>query len=163
MPLLHRRCLPLLLASITGCAERSTLVWQAPNPGSSYLPPFVPPLQTQGTIFFDEDSAELTAKAREIISEHKHALENFHVSFRRGGNSVPIRIEGHSNSAETTRFGVVLSQRRAENVASEWVRNGYLREALQVQSLGGSVPLGWAERYAADEEVLRRRVIMRFG
>jgi outer membrane protein OmpA-like peptidoglycan-associated protein len=84
-------------------------------------------------VFFDFDRADLTERARGIISE---AANNA----RRGGTS-RIEVAGHADRSGTPQYNQGLSQRRANNVAAELVRNGVRREDISVAAFGESRPL----------------------
>ena len=84
-------------------------------------------------VFFDFDRADLTERARGIISE---AANNA----RRGGTS-RIEVAGHADRSGTPQYNQGLSQRRANNVAAELVRNGVRREDISVAAFGERRPL----------------------
>ena len=93
----------------------------APAPARSYL------------VFFDWDRADLTDRARQIIAEAAQATTRVQVT--------RIEVAGHADTSGTPRYNQGLSQRRAQNVASELVRLGVPREAITVQAFGESRPL----------------------
>ena len=93
----------------------------APAPARSYL------------VFFDWDRADLTDRARQIIAEAAQATTRVQVT--------RIEVAGHADTSGTPRYNQGLSQRRAQNVASELVRQGVPREAITVQAFGESRPL----------------------
>ena len=93
----------------------------APAPARSYL------------VFFDWDRADLTDRARQIIAEAAQATTRVQVT--------RIEVAGHADTSGTPSYNQGLSQRRAQNVASELVRLGVPREAITVQAFGESRPL----------------------
>jgi outer membrane protein OmpA-like peptidoglycan-associated protein len=84
-------------------------------------------------VFFDFDRADLTDRARQIISE---AAQN-------AGRVQTTRIEvaGHADRSGSPQYNQRLSQRRAEAVASELSRLGVARSNISVQAFGESRPL----------------------
>src|SRR4029078_4801522 len=72
---------------------------QAPAPARTYL------------VFFDWDRADLTARAREIITE---AAQN-----ARRVQTTRIEVAGHADRSGTPAYNQRLSQRRADAVAAE--------------------------------------------
>jgi OmpA-OmpF porin, OOP family len=93
----------------------------APAPARTYL------------VFFDFDRADLTDRARQIISE---AAQN-------AGRTQTTRIEvaGHADRSGSPQYNQRLSQRRAEAVAAELSRQGIQRSQITVQAFGESRPL----------------------
>jgi OmpA-OmpF porin, OOP family len=84
-------------------------------------------------VFFDWDRADLTARAREIIRE---AATN-----SQRANVTRIEVAGHADRSGSAAYNQRLSQRRAEAVAAELVRDGVARSAITVQAFGESRPL----------------------
>jgi outer membrane protein OmpA-like peptidoglycan-associated protein len=93
----------------------------APVPARTYL------------VFFDWNRADLTARAREIIAE---AAQN-----SRRVSSTRIEVAGHADRSGTPQYNQRLSQRRAETVAAELVRQGVGRNDIGVSAYGESRPL----------------------
>jgi outer membrane protein OmpA-like peptidoglycan-associated protein len=93
----------------------------APAPARTYL------------VFFDWDRADLTARAREIITE---AAQN-------AGRVQTTRIEvaGHADRSGSPAYNQRLSQRRADAVAAELVARGISRNEISVSAYGESRPL----------------------
>jgi outer membrane protein OmpA-like peptidoglycan-associated protein len=94
---------------------------QAPAPARTYL------------VFFDWDRADLTDRARQIISE---AAEN-----SRRVQSTRIEVAGHADRSGSPQYNQRLSQRRADNVAAELVRNGVNRSEIAITAYGETRPL----------------------
>jgi outer membrane protein OmpA-like peptidoglycan-associated protein len=84
-------------------------------------------------VFFDWDRADLTDRARQIISEAAQATTRVQVT--------RIEVSGHTDASGTPRYNQGLSVRRAQNVAAELVRLGVPREAITTQGFGQSRPL----------------------
>ncbi|MBK1659745.1 OmpA family protein [Paracraurococcus ruber] len=93
----------------------------APAPARTYL------------VFFDWDRADLTARAREIITE---AAQN-----ARRVSSTRIEVAGHADRSGTPQYNQRLSQRRADAVAAELVRQGINRDEIAITAFGESRPL----------------------
>ena len=84
-------------------------------------------------IFFDWDRADLTDRARQIISEAAQATTRTQVT--------RIEVSGHTDTTGTARYNQGLSIRRAQNVATELVRLGVPRASITTQGFGFSRPL----------------------
>ena len=94
---------------------------QAPAPARTYL------------VFFDWDRADLTTRAREIISE---AAQN-----SRRVQATRIEVAGHADRSGTPQYNQRLSQRRADAVAAELVAQGVSRNEISMTAFGESRPL----------------------
>lgn len=84
-------------------------------------------------VFFDWDRADLTARAREIVNE---AAQN-----ARRAQATRIEVAGHADRSGSPQYNERLSQRRAEAVAGELVRQGVRREDISISAFGESRPL----------------------
>jgi OOP family OmpA-OmpF porin len=93
----------------------------APAPARTYL------------VFFDWDKSDLTARARQIISEA--ATASTHVQTTR------IEVNGYTDLSGTAKYNMGLSVRRANAVAAELVRDGVSRSEISIQGFGESHPL----------------------
>ncbi len=93
----------------------------APAPARTYL------------VFFDWDRADLTTRAREIISE---AAQN-----SRRVQATRIEVAGHADRSGTPQYNQRLSERRAQAVAAELVAQGISRNEISVTAFGESRPL----------------------
>ncbi|MDO9711159.1 OmpA family protein [Paracraurococcus lichenis] len=106
----------------------------APPPAAPVVAPVAPPAAARTyLVFFDWDRADLTARAREIITE---AAQN-----SRRVSSTRIEVAGHADRSGTPQYNQRLSQRRADNVAAELVRQGISRNEITVTAYGESRPL----------------------
>jgi outer membrane protein OmpA-like peptidoglycan-associated protein len=93
----------------------------APAPARTYL------------VFFDWDKSDLTARARSIIAEAAQA--STHVSTTR------IEANGYTDLSGTAAYNQGLSERRANAVAAELVRDGVPKNIIFVQGFGETHPL----------------------
>ena len=84
-------------------------------------------------VFFDWDRADLTDRARQIITEAAGAARRV--------SSTRIEVAGHADRSGTPQYNQRLSQRRAETVAAELVRQGVARNEIVVTAFGESRPL----------------------
>ncbi|WP_431268055.1 OmpA family protein [Dankookia sp. P2] len=84
-------------------------------------------------VFFDWDRADLTTRAREIVSE---AAQN-----ARRVQTTRIEVAGHADRSGTPAYNQRLSQRRGEAVAAKLVRQGIARSEISVTAFGESRPL----------------------
>ena len=88
----------------------------APAPSRSYL------------IFFDWDRADLTDRGRQIVRE---AADNAtRVQYTR------IEVNGYTDTSGTPEYNQRLSERRAQTVTAELVRDGVPRNEIGVQGFG---------------------------
>ena len=93
----------------------------APAPARTYL------------VFFDWDRADLTDRARQIISEAAQASTRV--------QATNIEVQGNADLSGTHAYNQRLSLRRAQTVAAELVRDGVPRTAITIQAFGDSRPL----------------------
>ena len=93
----------------------------APAPARTYL------------VFFDWDRADLTDRARQIITEAAQASTRVQVT--------RIEVNGYTDKSGTPRYNQGLSVRRANAVAAELVRQGVPRAAITTQGFGENNPL----------------------
>jgi outer membrane protein OmpA-like peptidoglycan-associated protein len=84
-------------------------------------------------VFFDWDRADLTSRAREIITEAAQNSRRMQVT--------KIEVAGHSDRSGDAAYNQRLSQRRADTVAGELVRDGVARDQIMVTAFGESRPL----------------------
>jgi outer membrane protein OmpA-like peptidoglycan-associated protein len=88
----------------------------APAPARTYL------------VFFDWDKADLTDRAKQIIGEA--AQNSSHVQLTR------IEVNGYTDTSGTPAYNQKLSIARAQNVASELVRDGVPQNEIVTQGFG---------------------------
>ena len=84
-------------------------------------------------VFFDWDRADLTDRARQIVSEA--AQNSTRVKATR------IEVQGNADASGTHVYNQRLSLRRAQVVAAELVRDGVPSGAIDIQAFGDSRPL----------------------
>jgi outer membrane protein OmpA-like peptidoglycan-associated protein len=103
----------------------------APTP-APVVAPAPPPARTY-LVFFDWDKYDLSARAKQIISE---AADN-------AGKVKVTRIEvnGYADLSGTHTYNQGLSQRRADAVAAELVKNGIPKSEIFEQAFGDTHPL----------------------
>jgi OOP family OmpA-OmpF porin len=97
------------------------VVAPAPAPARTYL------------VFFDWDRADLTARARQIISEAAQNVARVQVT--------RIEVDGHADRSGTPAYNQRLSMRRAQTVAAELVRLGVPQNEIDIQAFGDTHPL----------------------
>jgi outer membrane protein OmpA-like peptidoglycan-associated protein len=97
------------------------VVAPAPAPARTYL------------VFFDWDRADLTARARQIISEAAQNVARVQVT--------RIEVDGHADRSGTPAYNQRLSLRRAQTVAAELVRLGVPQNEIDIQAFGDTHPL----------------------
>ena len=115
--------------SVTRSALHRPPLPPATTPGPS-------PAQTAARtylVFFDWDRADLTDRARQIVSEAAQASTR--VQYTR------IEVQGNADRSGTPAYNQRLSLRRAQTVAAELVRDGVPRTAIDIQAFGDTRPL----------------------
>jgi OOP family OmpA-OmpF porin len=124
----------------------------APTPTSPAAPAPVaspaPAAARSYLVFFDWDKATLTDRARAVVKE---AAENStRVQYTR------LEVNGYTDTSGTARYNQGLSERRAQTVAAELVRDGVPRGAINIQGLGDThllVPTGAGVREPQNRRV----------
>lgn len=84
-------------------------------------------------ITFVTDSADLTEHGRKVVRKAAEVLAEH--------PEVEVRIEGHTDSVGTDEHNQDLSERRAEKVVDELVKQGVERDRLTWKGFGESEPL----------------------
>jgi outer membrane protein OmpA-like peptidoglycan-associated protein len=116
---------------------RYALFQPAPPPPPAAPPPPAPPPAVAPArtylVFFDWDRADLTARARQIVSEA--AAASTHVQTTR------IEVNGYTDLSGTAAYNQRLSVRRAESVEAELVRDGVSRGEISIHGFGETNPL----------------------
>jgi OmpA-OmpF porin, OOP family len=84
-------------------------------------------------VFFDWDSAVLTAEAQRIIRTAADASKH--------GRVARIEVTGHADRSGPDAYNVRLSQRRADAVRAELVKNGVATGDIATFAKGESEPL----------------------
>ncbi len=127
----------------------------APAPVAAPVQPVAPAPTTARTylVFFDFNRADLTGRAREIIAE---AAQN-----SRRVQSTRIEVAGHADRSGTPQYNQRLSQRRAETVASELVRQGVNRSDIGVTAFGESRPLVQTADGVREPQNRRVEIVLR--
>jgi len=99
-------------------------------------------------VFFDWDKADLSARAHQIIAEA--AQNSTRVQVTR------IEVDGYADRTGTAQYNVVLSRRRADNVAAELVKDGVPKNIIAIQAFGDThllVPTGPGVREPQNRRV----------
>jgi outer membrane protein OmpA-like peptidoglycan-associated protein len=105
-------------------------------PVAAAPPPAAPPAPAVARtylVFFDWDRADLTDRARQIITEAANGARRV--------SSTRIEVAGHADRSGTPQYNQRLSERRAQAVAAELVRQGVNRSEIAVTAFGESRPL----------------------
>ncbi len=109
--------------------------FNAPSPAPAAAPRFTAPAQVDAWyfVFFDFDSAELSERGRQIITEA--------VQTTRRQGTTRLELPSHADRSGDLAYNRRLSQRRGETVAAELVRQGIARSQITIQAFGESRPL----------------------
>jgi outer membrane protein OmpA-like peptidoglycan-associated protein len=105
-----------------------------PAPAPAAAPP-PPPVEQSRTylVFFDWDRADLTDRARSIVSEAAQA--STHVQ------TTKIEVNGYTDLSGTVAYNDRLSVRRAKTVEAELIRDGVAQNEIDIHGYGESNPL----------------------
>ena len=109
--------------------------FNTPTPAPIVQPAPQPVQQPARTylVFFDWDRADLTDRARQIVSEAAQASTRV--------QTTNIEVQGNADLSGTHAYNQRLSLRRAQTVAAELVRDGVPRNIITIQAFGDSRPL----------------------
>ena len=107
----------------------------APAPVSAPAPVAAAPSPVSRSyiVFFDWDKADLTDRARQIVSEA--AANSTKVQYTR------LEVNGYTDSSGTQAYNQGLSVRRAQAVAAELVKDGVPKNAIAIEGFGETHPL----------------------
>ncbi|HTO85657.1 MAG TPA: OmpA family protein [Methylomirabilota bacterium] len=112
-------------------AQQQAAVTPPPSPLPAPAP--VAEAPKNYTVFFDWDKSTLTPEALDII---RQAAANV----QKGGVS-HVQVTGHTDTSGSAPYNVGLSQRRAEAVAAELVKEGVPKDEIGVAGKGETDPL----------------------
>ena len=91
------------------------------------------PVSRSYIVFFDWDKADLTDRARQIVSEA--AANSTKVQYTK------LEVNGYTDTSGTAAYNQGLSVRRAQSVAAELVKDGVPKSAITIQGFGETHPL----------------------
>lgn len=91
------------------------------------------PISRSYLVFFDWDKADLTDRARQIVSEA--ATNSTKVQYTQ------LEVNGYTDTSGTAKYNQGLSVRRAQAVAAELVKDGVPKSAITIQGFGETHPL----------------------
>jgi len=106
------------------------------------------PVSRSYLVFFDWDRADLTDRARQIVSEA--ASNSTKVQYTR------LEVNGYTDTSGTPQYNQGLSIRRAQSVAAELVKDGVPKSAIAIQGFGEThllVPTGQGVREPQNRRV----------
>jgi opacity protein-like surface antigen len=119
-----------------------------PPPPPAPVPVVAPAPARTFLVFFDFDSAALTARAREIIAEAAATAPRV--------QATRIEVTGHTDTVGTAAYNLALSIRRANAVADELERRGIPRAQMVITGRGFTqllVPTGPGVREPQNRRV----------
>jgi OOP family OmpA-OmpF porin len=127
------------------------LALNAPEAAPMAPPPAVvapSPVSRSYLVFFDWDKADLTDRARQIVSEA--AANSTKVQYTQ------LEVNGYTDTSGTPNYNQGLSVRRAKAVAAELVKDGVPASAIAIQGFGEThllVPTGPGVREPQNRRV----------
>ncbi len=104
-----------------------------PPPPPAPVPVVQPAPARTYLVFFDWDRADLTDRARQIISEAAAASTRV--------QTTRIDVQGNADRSGTPAYNQRLSLRRAQVVAAELVSHGVPKQEINIQAFGDTRPL----------------------
>jgi outer membrane protein OmpA-like peptidoglycan-associated protein len=159
---------PADLEALYGVEEKTTvypMVAEAPPPPPApppapYVEPAPPPPQAaivlparEFMVFFDFDKSNLTPEAREIV--------NAAVKTAKDRGAVRIVVTGHTDTVGSLRYNQALSERRANSVKSEMVRQGM--DGAMIATIGKSFTDPLVQTGPGVREPQNRRAVIDIG
>ena len=157
---------PADLQTIYAVEEKATvlpMVAEAPPPAP--LPAYVPeptppppaaaviPSQREFMVFFDFDKSNLTQEAREIV--------NAAVKVAKDRGAVRIVVTGHTDTVGSLRYNQALSERRANSVKSEMMKQGM--DGAMIATIGKSFTDPLVQTGPGVREPQNRRAVIDIG
>jgi outer membrane protein OmpA-like peptidoglycan-associated protein len=156
---------PADLEALYGVEEKQTVVAAAPPPPppppdvpAPYVEPAPPPPPAvlparEFMVFFDFDKSNLTPEAREIVSAAvKSAKER---------GPVRIVVTGHTDTVGSLRYNQALSERRANSVKTEMVKQGM--DGTMIATVGKSFTDPLVQTGPGVREPQNRRAVIDIG
>jgi outer membrane protein OmpA-like peptidoglycan-associated protein len=132
-------------------------LWQPapPPPPAPPAPPPAPAVEAARTylVFFDWDRADLTERARQIVSEAAQA--STHVQ------TTKIEVNGYTDLSGTAAYNQKLSVRRAQSVEAELVKDGVAENEIAIHGYGESNPLVPTAKGVREPQNRRVEIILR--
>jgi len=135
---------------MAGCSTAPKNQLPPPAPAPEPAPEPTPSFVIEG-VNFAFDSAELRPSAQATLDQAASALRN--------QPGVPYVVNGYTDSIGSASYNQDLSERRANSVARELVRNGVSPDQLSVAGFGETNPIATNETAAGRAQ--NRRVEIR--
>jgi outer membrane protein OmpA-like peptidoglycan-associated protein len=120
-----------------------------PPPPPPPPPPRPNPVMRSFTVYFDYNKANLTAEAQRVVQQAVSAAKML--------GTVRVMVTGHTDSVGSAGLNQRLSQRRADAVKMEMVRNGLRADDIVAVGRGfmeESVPTGRGVREPQNRRVI---------
>ncbi len=96
-------------------------------------PPPMPPAVKTFIVFFDFDKSNLTEKAQEVVAEA--------VKTAKSQGMVKVMVTGHTDTVGSDTYNQALSERRAQSVKDEMVREGMDGNSIAIEGKSFHDPL----------------------
>ena len=104
-----------------------------PPPPPAPPPPPMPPAVKTFIVFFDFDKSNLTEKAQEVVTEAVKAAKT--------QGMVKVMVTGHTDTVGSDTYNQALSERRAQSVKDEMVREGLDGGSIAIEGKSFHDPL----------------------
>jgi len=164
-------CLPLLAAALlSGCAKKKEVAEAAPPPAPEVTAPApapAPPPAPEATpeepaktvqdqiadVFYDYDSAELSAAAQTTLDANAKVLND--------NAGASVAIEGHCDERGTVEYNLALGDRRAQAAKDYLVRFGIATGRVSTISYGEERPFATGTDESAWAQNRRAHFVVR--
>ena len=150
---------PTLRAELTETVVAAAPPPPPPPPPAPYVEPAPPPPPAavlparQFMVFFDFDKSNLTMEAREIVSAA--------VKTAKDRGSVRIVVTGHTDTVGSLRYNQALSERRANSVKAEMMKQGM--DGTMIATIGKSFTDPLVQTGPGVREPQNRRAVIDIG
>ena len=124
---------PIHVKSVHENAALIGIRWYLERPAPPPPPPPPPPAVKTFIVFFDFDKSNLTEKAQEVVSEAVKAAKT--------QGMVKVMVTGHTDTVGSDTYNQALSERRAQSVKDEMVREGLDGGSIAIQGKSFHDPL----------------------
>jgi outer membrane protein OmpA-like peptidoglycan-associated protein len=105
-------------------------------------------IELSQTVYFDTNKAVIKKVSFALLDDVARALED--------NPTIKVRIEGHTDSQNTNKFNLKLSQKRADAVRKYLIKKGIAKDRMVAKGFGEEVPI--ADNRTKDGRAQNRRV-----
>ncbi|MBD3273558.1 OmpA family protein [Candidatus Dependentiae bacterium] len=99
------------------------------------------------TVQFDINKNDITQEQKELVKENIQAAKDA------VANGKTVIVQGHCCQLGSASYNIPLSERRAEAIKAEMVRNGIPEDKIRTIGYGQEMPVVWSEKTEKKELV----------